>query len=271
MNDQRLSVSLVIPAYNEERHLRVCLDSVQKQIYQPDEVLVVDNNSTDKTAEVAKTYSFVHLINESRQGRVFARNAGFEAAKGELIVRVDADTQMPADWLEHIVKFYSQADHQKLAFTGDAAFDNVRLPRAVAWLYHFMAFDLNRLFIGHPTLWGSNMALTRKQWQAFKDHVCLRNDIHEDLDLSIHLHDAGVNIFYDRHCRVRANLRRVYSNRHELWDYLNWWPRTLKIHHEKTWPICWLSGVLLLYSLSMVLVMTDHTARLLGRRPLAKS
>src|ERR1700722_5774418 len=109
MNDQRLSVSLVIPAYNEERHLQTCLDSIASQACEPLEVLVVDNNSTDNTAAIAKGYSFVRLVKEPRQGRVFARNAGFEAAKGELIVRVDADTQMPPDWLEHIVKFYSHA------------------------------------------------------------------------------------------------------------------------------------------------------------------
>ncbi len=269
MDNQRLSVSLVIPAYNEERHLRNCLDSVSQQNLKPDEVIVVDNNSTDSTAAVAKCYAFVKVIKEPRQGRVFARNRGFTAAKGNLIVRVDCDTAMPKDWLEYIVRFYKKPENQVLAFTGDANFSNVRFPRAVAWMYHFLAFDLNHLLIGHPTLWGSNMAITKDQWHKVEALVCKRNDIHEDLDLSIHLHDQGVGIFYDRHCRVQANLRRVYSNRHELWDYLNWWPRTLRIHHKKTWPICWITGVLLLYSLSMILVVADQLARLTGRKSLA--
>lgn len=231
-------------------------------------MIVVDNNSKDSTAEIAKNYPFVKVIKETNQGRVYARNAGFNAAKGDLIVRIDADTKMLSNWLEHIVNFYSEPNHHTMAFTGDAIFNNVRFPRAVAWLYHEMAFDLNRVFVGHPTLWGSNMAITKQQWHSVNKHICRRNDIHEDLDLSIHLHDQGFTIFYDRHCRVNANLRRVYSNRHELWDYLLWWPRTLRIHHKKSWVVCWFFGVLILYFLTIVLVVAEHMARIIGRKPL---
>lgn len=268
MNHKRLSVSLVIPAYNEECYIGACLDSLTRQTKQPDEVIVIDNSSSDKTAEIAKKYPFVKLVKEPKQGRVFARNAGFDAAKGDVIARIDADTEVPPNWLEHIMDFYANAENRLMAFTGDAAFNNVRFPRAVAWLYHEMAFDLNRIFAGHPTLWGSNMAITKQQWLAVRKRICPRNDIHEDLDLSIHLHARGFKIYYDRHCRVKANLRRVYSNRHELWGYLLWWPRTLRVHHKKTWVICWFFGVLILYILTIVLVLAERIARLIGRKPL---
>ena len=262
---KRLTVSVVIPAYNEAERITACLDALAAQTIPPDEVIVVDNNSTDRTAEIAIGYKFVKVITEKIQGRVFARDAGFSAARGDIIARADADSVVPANWVEHIQDFFFH-DEQR-AFTGSAAFSNVRFARAVTWLYNLMAFDFNRLLIGHPTLWGSNMALTKKQWADVKNHICQRNDIHEDLDLSIHLYQRGVPIVYDYALPVGAHLRRVHSNRHELWDYLNWWPRTLRVHGKKTWPLCWLFGVLMLYGLAMFLAAADFIARLFGLKP----
>jgi glycosyltransferase involved in cell wall biosynthesis len=99
MQLNRLRVSLVIPVYNEESHLRGCLDAIAAQTVQPLEVIVVDNNSNDGTAAIAAAYPFVTLITIARQGVVYARDAGFDAAKGEIIGRIDADTHIAPDWL----------------------------------------------------------------------------------------------------------------------------------------------------------------------------
>ena len=264
-----MNVSLVIPAYNEAANLRKCLDSVATQTIKPFEVIIVDNNSTDGTADLASSYPFTKVIKESVQGRVYARDAGFNKAKGDVIARVDADTVLPDNWIKYITTFYESLAHQKSAFTGDADFHNVRFPKAVSWLYRQMSFNLNHLLIGHPTLWGSNMAITRNQWEDVKALVCQRNDIHEDLDLSIHIKEAGNQIVYDHNCHVKAELRRVYSDRHELFEYLQWWPRTLKSHGKLMWPVCWLISVVPLYCLTLVLIAADKIARLSGKKSLA--
>jgi glycosyltransferase involved in cell wall biosynthesis len=265
MNKVRNRVSLVIPAYNEERHLRACLEAVAAQTVMPLEVIVVDNNSTDKTAAIARSFPFVHLVSQPRQGRVFARDAGFSQAKGEIIGRIDADIVLPSNWIEHISTFYENSAHQAWAWTGSGYFSNIRFPRLVSWGYSLLAFRLNWLLIGHYTLWGSNMAVPAMQWRKVAGSVHERNDIHEDLDLAIHLRNAGCNIWYDTHIKTNAQLRRVQTNRDELWDYLQWWPRTLRIHHKKTWVICWFFGALLLYGLSFIWVAAEHVARLFGR------
>src|SRR5579885_2506952 len=100
MPARQLRISLVIPAHNEESHLAACLDAVAAQTVRPFEVIVVDNNSSDATAEVARSYSFVRVVREPRQGLAFARDAGFDAARGELIGRIDADTLLPPNWVE---------------------------------------------------------------------------------------------------------------------------------------------------------------------------
>ncbi len=255
------TVSLVIPAYNEERQLHNCLQSIALQTVKPLEVIVVDNNSTDRTAAVAGSYPFVRVIKEHEQGRVYARNAGFYAAKGDVIGRIDADIILPDNWVEHVAKFYESPHHARVAWTGSGNFTNVRFTRLVNITYSLLAFRLNWLLVGHTTLWGSNMAILREHWQKVARSTCRRNDIHEDLDLAIHLHRAGYKICYDTTIKTNAELRRVHSNRHELWEYLQWWPHTLRVHAKKTWVICWFLGAFLLYWATYLLVIGKWTAR----------
>jgi glycosyltransferase involved in cell wall biosynthesis len=261
-------ISIIIPAYNEERYLARCLDSIALQTAQPYEVLVINNNSTDKTAAIAKKYSFVTLLHEPKQGRVYARNNGFNAARGDILARIDADALLPEDWVERITAYYEKPSALGTAWTGGALFYNVRFPHLVSSIYGMLVFGANRLLAGHPTVWGSNMAFPKAVWQRMGATVCLRNDIHEDLDLAIHLHRSGCKIVYDRRTKVRVQLRRVRSSRHELWEYLQWWPRTLRVHGIKTWPICWLFGDVLIYTVTPLFGITERIARLFGRRPL---
>jgi glycosyltransferase involved in cell wall biosynthesis len=266
----RLRVSIVIPAYNEERHLVACLDAIAAQTAPVYEAVVVDNNSTDATAAIARRYPFVRVVHERTQGRVFARNTGFDAARGDIIGRIDADIRLPKDWVYHVQAFYAQRGNDAKAWTGRGHFDNVRLPHLVSWAYAQLAFRFNLLLIGHPSLWGSNMAITSAQWHAVRGSVHLRNDIHEDLDLSMHLHDAGFPIVYDRTIKTFAHLRRVHTDHDQLWEYLHWWPRTLKIHRKWTWPVCWFFGVLCLYIATYGLLVADWLAKRFGRRPLTR-
>src|SRR6185437_1716246 len=64
MAEKPLTLSLVIPAYNEERYIKHCLDAIASQTVTPMEVFVVDNNSTDSTAAIAKNYEFVQVLSE---------------------------------------------------------------------------------------------------------------------------------------------------------------------------------------------------------------
>jgi hypothetical protein len=67
----------------------------------------------------------------------------------------------------------------------------------------------------------------------------LRVDIHEDLDLGIHLAHAGITTEYIASFRVAAMAKRILSGHHELWSYLVWWPKTYRANHIWTWPLVW--------------------------------
>lgn len=262
-----LTVSIVIPAHNEARHIKACLDSIARQSVAPLEVILVDNNSTDQTAVLAREYPFVRVVRAQQQGIVFARNMGFDAAKGDIIGRIDADIVLPTDWVEYVSRFYSDARHRNQAWTSRGVFANIVFKRLFTTGYEWLAFQFNWLLLGHYTLWGSSMALLPAQWQAVRENIHLRNDIHEDLDLALHLRAEGYGITYDRALPVTARLSHVHPNRSVLWSYLQLWPRTLRLHGKWTWPICWFFGAFCAYLCVYALLIV---ARLFSVRPKMK-
>lgn len=104
MSNKKLSI--VIPAYNEEAGLALCLGFVERGIrgYENEvEVIVVNNASTDRTREIASAFSFVKVVDEEKKGLVRARHAGFIASSGELIGNIDADSKLPEGWVARVL------------------------------------------------------------------------------------------------------------------------------------------------------------------------
>jgi O-antigen biosynthesis protein len=96
-------VSVVICAYNAERTMEACLESLRKLDYPNYEVVVVDDGSRDKTAEIAARYPEFRLIRQSNKGLSVARNVGMQAALGEIIAYTDSDCVVDPHWLTLMV------------------------------------------------------------------------------------------------------------------------------------------------------------------------
>ena len=99
-------ISVVIPAHNEEKYIKRCIDSVKESArYFPGvvEIIVVCNRCTDRTAEIAEANGAVVISNEDRC-IAKVRNAGIAAAKGVIIVTIDADNRMTPGSLSEIYK-----------------------------------------------------------------------------------------------------------------------------------------------------------------------
>jgi len=252
--NKALTLSIIIPVYNESDHLKRCLLSIQNQTILPNEVIVVDNNSTDDSVEIAKQFSFVKIVSESKQGIVYARNAGFDIATSDILGRIDSDSILPVDWVARVLNFFGDNDHFKnYAWTSEGYWYNITFPTIYAWFSSQVVFRFNRFILGHYPLWGSSMAITRKSWQKVRNQVCLRNDIHEDLDLSIHLHRLGYNITYATGIKVSVYIRRLYSDFGKMWDYLLLWPRTLRVHKLNRWYLG-LIGAIIVYVQAVLLI-----------------
>lgn len=117
MSDQNPpKVSIVIPAYNEEKYIEDCVRSIQKQevkfLY---EIIVVDNASVDNTGAIAKELG-ARVVKEEQRGLAYARQAGLDAAKGELLVYLDADTRLTSGWLKRMVE-YMDSHHNVVALS----------------------------------------------------------------------------------------------------------------------------------------------------------
>jgi glycosyltransferase involved in cell wall biosynthesis len=235
------SLSIVIPAYNEERYLPACLESVAAQTVKADEVIVVDNGSSDRTAEIAQSFKFVKLIREHKQGIGYARSRGFDEARSDIIARIDSDTVLPPDWVEKIQSFYANPAHHNQAVTGGCSFYNLHSGWLTGVTYGLIVFHFNRLLLGHYFPWGSNSALPKSAWEKVRTKVSNRPDIHEDLDLGFKLAYAGYGITYVHGLRVGAVARRIVTDRGDLWIWLKMWPRTYYINgrHRQIfiWPL----------------------------------
>lgn len=97
---KHLRISLVIPCYNEEKGIAAVLEDVPEIV---DEVVVVDNNSTDRTAEIALKMG-ARVVSEKKQGYGAAYKKGFSEASGDIIATLDADGMYPIEGIPYLVK-----------------------------------------------------------------------------------------------------------------------------------------------------------------------
>lgn len=214
-----LLISVVITAFNEEKYLSKCLESLNNQTYPKNKfsITVVDNNSTDKTVEIAKKFG-ARVISEKRQGNMFALKHGMDDAKGDIIAVTDADTQVDKDWLWTTNKIF--ADSKVVGATGSMSIDaKSKIIGKLIDIAYMIIVNVGVL-IGKPNLSGFNFAVRR---QAFLKvgGVNPLFEMSSDVDLGIRLNKIGK-------IRMVNDLRVVTSSRRleksglfpTLWDYV---------------------------------------------------
>lgn len=231
MKKSPVRVSLVIPVYNEESHLAFCLDAIAKQTVKPFEVIVVDNNSTDQTAVIARSYPFVRLLAETRQGVAYARDRGFNAARGEVIGRTDADTELAPNWIATIQRTFSNQHIQ--AASGVVDYRNIGLKSVFStidtYFRHFLAGRTSAR--GEVFLYGVNMAIRRTAWKKVRSEVCHERHFAEDLDLAAHLAEKQAGVIFEPNMIATIVPRQAASDPHEFLKYVWSGPRTYAEHN----------------------------------------
>ena len=205
-----LTLALIIPVYNEEKRLKVCLDAIAAQTVMPDEVIIVDNNSTDGSMKIAKRYPFVRIVQEKRQGFTPARNRGFNSAHSDILGRIDVDSVIDPNWTKSVEKVF--ADKSVSGATGPGVTGLLpRMHRPSSAIWSQLYFFWQRKFYGVPVLWGANMAVRRTAWQQIKNDVCPDDRIvHEDHDISLLLLHAGGKLVYNSAIRMRTNTQTYH-------------------------------------------------------------
>jgi glycosyltransferase involved in cell wall biosynthesis len=195
MNAPRVSV--VIPAYNDAALLEKCLAALAAQTRLADEVIVVDNASTDATATVARLAG-TRVLSEPRRGITRATALGFDAATGEVIARVDADSRPPADWIERVLALLERSGASVV--TGPGCFyDGGRIANVIGrHVYIGGYFWFIGILLGHPPFWASNCALRAEVWRSIRNRVHRdRRAFHDDLDMSFQL-TSDMRVHYEK-------------------------------------------------------------------------
>ncbi|HSW47818.1 MAG TPA: glycosyltransferase [Candidatus Saccharimonadales bacterium] len=186
-------ISVVIPAFNEEKTIGKCIESL---IYQTTnekyEVIVVDNASTDKTYQIASKYKKrldLKLIKEPKKGRGAARFAGFRKATGAIILSLDGDSIAPKNWIEKLIK--PLADPKIVAVTGTGRVENstIRINKTFNVLQPVSMFGY-RLLFRHFWLTGFNFAI---QADIYKKAGGFNPEVgsYEDTDLTFRVAKLG--------------------------------------------------------------------------------
>lgn len=209
------TVSVVVPARDDAAALERCLALLAAQSLPPLEVVVVDNASSDQTADVARRAGAV-VVHEPRVGIPAAAAAGYDTARGEVVARLDADSQPGPDWVRAVAE--RMADDPALdAVTGTGTFTDLRGGRWACALYLSAYYASTRMALGHTALWGSCMALRRSTWWAVRDQVeRVDPEVHDDLDLAFALGPRR-RIVRDRRLRVGVSARSLrYARRRRL-------------------------------------------------------
>lgn len=227
--DRPLSVSVVIPVRDDAAALDRCLRLLAAQEVAPAEVIVVDNGSTDAGAAVARAHG-ARVVLEPQVGIPPAAAAGYDAARGDVIARCDADSAPPPQWVGRIVTVMA-GDETLDAVTGTGRFYDLPpvLAHLAGALYLGAYYTLVHAALGHTTLWGSNMALRRRTWQAVRDRVHREDaELHDDMDLAFALGPTR-RVRLDRRLRVGVSARSL-RGAHQLRRRLRRAVRTIEVN-----------------------------------------
>jgi glycosyltransferase involved in cell wall biosynthesis len=231
---KRPAISVVIPAFNEEKYLPFCLASLKKQTFKDFEIIVVDNNSTDNTAPIAKQFG-ARIVSEKRQGIGFTRARGISCALGEIIAVTEADTIVPPNWLKTISQNFSLFPADIVGISGPLDCQHRLIPDFVIRFFCCLVFDkLARLLTGHILFVGPNMALKKSAWEKIKTCQGVKFAF-DEFDISCHLKEIG-ELRYISSLYTSLSLRRIGEDPLKgLSQYLAEYPirfvQTIFLHH----------------------------------------
>lgn len=201
-------ISVVIPALNEETYITDSLKSLKEQDYTGDyEIIVVDNQSSDRTAEIARNLGAKVVCCQERNGIARVRHAGAAAARGDIIVQGDADTVYPRHWLSRIAESF-ESHPEAAALTGRYFYNN---PLWWAKVEYAVRFGINQgslVALGRPLIIsGATFAFRCSAFLAVSGYTGLTFSA-DQYGISSRLSRIG-KVLYDKDLYVFTSARRV--------------------------------------------------------------
>lgn len=221
-------ISVVIPAYNAQDHIHICLSALRESMAQPVEVIVVDDGSTDGTVAIAQSFGATMLATGGRCGPARARNLGAKVAKGDVILFIDADVRVEPDTTLKVAEEFSQ-DPALDALMG--SYD--KRPAQQNFMSQYR--NLMHTFVHRTskreatTFWSGCGAIRRKVFLDFGGFdEKFNNAAIEDIDLGYRLHAAGhrlalnpdIEVKHLKHWSLRGLVKTDFFLRALPWSEL---------------------------------------------------
>lgn len=204
------TVSVIIPARNEQEALPICLDSLLQNSDSSIEFIIVNDRSSDATQSVIDAYSqkdsrirSVHLTEERHgnlRGKPGALHAGILSSRGEIIIMTDADCTFPKEWISTITQAYSNPQIGMVAgFTTVKTQSIFHHLQDMEWLMnHTLASSA--MSLGHPLgCFGNNLSIRKSVYEAVGGYEGIEFSVTEDLQLLTKVSKAGFGILYPCH------------------------------------------------------------------------
>lgn len=208
----RPRIAVIVCAHNEQSYIEPCLRALVSQSRPPDEILVVDNASSDRTAQVASSVAGVRVIREDRKGLVIARDTGRRATTADLLLYLDADCRAPRHWVARIERCFL-ARPALLALSGSYRFYDWHLAgRLLIRAYDLTVAPATHLLVKHVlrrgvVFYGGNFAVRREALDAIGGFDTSIEFHGEDTNLGRRLAASGEVALRDA-CHVDTSARR---------------------------------------------------------------
>lgn len=227
MNINLPSVSIIVPAYNSERTIEICLQSIVRQMNAEDELIVVDDGSPDQTGNIARRYAntITHLKN---RGLPAARQSGLNTAKFDLCVYFDSDTELTDECLIRIKKVFAERQHCD-AVTGTYSMNQ---PFDCMWSKYksyTTSFNMDALPEEIAFLHGAVFAV-RKQGAPRFDGI--QNFYGEDAAYGQLLIESGKKIYFAKDVKVRHHHKHTIFSALQHSYFISEGMIKLFLHHE---------------------------------------
>lgn len=197
--ERKYRVSVIIPARNEEKNLPFLLESLKRQTYQPDEVIVVDDFSSDATGDIARQFGVKLIQNtqlpEGWTGKNWALWNGFLNSSGDILVFLDADVRLAPNALEALIKTrekYGGAISVVPYHRPERFYEKLTLIPYLLGVFSFTSPFERRS--ADKSLYGSCIVVAREDYERINGHYSIRHEIVDDMSLGKRFSEAGIGV-----------------------------------------------------------------------------
>lgn len=237
--------SIIIPLYNRPQEIKELLATLTKQTYTAFEVLIIEDGSNLDAEEIVASFKDdidIHYHFKPNEGQGFARNFGFEKAKGDYFIIFDSDCLIPSDYLENVKNHLYENPLDAFGGPDDAHPSFTPIQKAISYAMTSVfttggirGKSKNAGGQFHPRSF--NMGLSRKVWEKVGGFLITR--LGEDIEYSIRIHEAGFKIGLIPTAKVYHKRRTSFK---QFWKQLHFFgrarinittffPKTLKAVH----------------------------------------